>query len=200
MITLSEKLKGLLDKDFKSKNLSTNEEYKNNSIKFSNTISQITDSISTQAKTSEDNKSTDLLNLKLKKEQTNVHKPMPRELSKKAGISYEEAHRILYSVVGGNTDNRDWSKIMSSKNIHQTAIDATSQFLNNLPPTNDLYLERMGNLVVTKKTDTKVTLGLVTDQGHLLTSLGTKPNIEDFNLAEIQNFANKFGLNIGGRN
>jgi hypothetical protein len=200
MITLTEKLKGLLNKDFNSKNLNSSEEYKTKSIKFSNTLSQINNSNSIQAKTSEDNKSTDLLNLNLKKEQTNIYKPMPRELSKKAGISYEEAHRILYSVVGGNTDNRDWAKIMSSNNIHQTAIDATSQFLNNLPPTNDLYLARMGNLVVTNKTDTKVTLGLVTDQGHLLTSIGTKSSIEDFESAEIQNIANKFGLNIGGRN
>jgi len=139
-------------------------------------------------------KSTDLLKLDIEQGNNSLDKPMPLEFSKKAGISYDEAHRVLYSVVGGNLDNRDWSKVMSSNNIYQTAIEATSQFLNNLPPTSDLYLSKEGNIAITKKSDTKVSLGLVTDQGHLLTSLGTKANIDDFELLEIQEFIKKFGL------
>ena len=64
-------------------------------------------------------------------EASRAARPNIREFMDATGISNEDAHELIYGVIGSNGDYRDWESIMSNVNPIDAARAATAQLYNS---------------------------------------------------------------------
>ena len=122
-------------------------------------------------------------------EASNASRPNVKEFMDLAGAQFLDASELIYGVVGSNTDVRDWTAIMASKDPISVARQATGQMYGrtDITPRGDAtYLgisdtmAKEGNFAVRLLTDddNKVVdqgLKLIDAQGLLLRDAGNNP-------------------------